>query len=197
MIENISIANVSSFGAESQEFGPLREVNFTYGANGSGKTTISRIIAGEEGFSHCPITWEGGTALEPFVYNRDFVERHFRQELKGIFTLGEADDAVLRRLEAATAERDDLQKNIQGKNRTLSGEDGNGGKKGELEALANVFSGQCWQLKVRYDADFEAASRAVSAPVPCRIARCRQRVAERISGAPAACHGLAPMAPNH
>ena len=47
--------------------------------NGTGKTTISRVIAGEPGHHHCKLAWQGGTPLERMVYNQDFVDRNFNQ----------------------------------------------------------------------------------------------------------------------
>lgn len=157
MIEQISIANVTSYGATSQPFGPLKPINFVYGANGSGKTTISRIIDGENGFTHCPVTWAGGTALEALVYNRHFVDQNYHQELRGIFTLGEADVATIQQIEDTAKRRDKLQEEILAKKVVLSGEDGNSGKKGELASLAASFTDQCWVLKGKYDANFKAA----------------------------------------
>lgn len=157
MIEQIAIGNVTSYGAGVQTFGPLKPINFVYGANGSGKTTISRIIDAEAGFTHCLISWAGGNALETLVYNRHFVEQNFHPELRGIFTLGEADAAIIQQIEEATKRRDELQKELQAKGVALSGEDGNGGKKGELASLTASFTEQCWVLKGKYDATFKAA----------------------------------------
>ncbi|BDX03465.1 hypothetical protein MACH16_22130 [Marinomonas pontica] len=69
----------------------LRRINYIFGANGTGKTTISRVIAGDQGYDHCQLVWQGGGALERMVYNRDFVDRNFNQDgpLQGVFTLGE------------------------------------------------------------------------------------------------------------
>ena len=57
----------------------LRPINYIFGANGTGKTTISRVIAGEQGHDHCQLAWQGGTSLERMVYNQDFVDRNFNQ----------------------------------------------------------------------------------------------------------------------
>lgn len=45
MISHIQIANMASYGVEPQKMASLKATDFIYGANGSGKTTISRIIA--------------------------------------------------------------------------------------------------------------------------------------------------------
>ena len=91
MIKEISIANVATFDAQPEKLDGLSQFNYLFGSNGTGKTTISRVIADEDSFPTCKVTWRGGTKLQPMVYNRDFVERNFNQsaELKGVFTLGE------------------------------------------------------------------------------------------------------------
>ena len=131
MIEGIRIKSVASFGADEQTIDGLSNNNFFYGSNGSGKTTISRVIADEDGYPECSVTWRGGNKLETLVYNRDFVDKNFNSdsELKGIFTLGEKNEADLKAIEDAKAEADKLETDIQGKKRILAGEDGNGGKK--------------------------------------------------------------------
>lgn len=62
MIEGIRIKSVASFGAEAQSIDGLSNNNFFYGANGSGKTTISRVIADEDDYPECSVTWRGGQA---------------------------------------------------------------------------------------------------------------------------------------
>lgn len=49
----------------------LRLVNYFFGANGTGKTTISRVIAQSTGHDHCRLVWQSGTPLNRMVYNRD------------------------------------------------------------------------------------------------------------------------------
>jgi Fe-S cluster assembly ATPase SufC len=89
MIRRIHIKNTATFGQSPEKMDDLTEINFIYGSNGTGKTTISRIIANAAAYPDCAVTWRGGITLETLVYNRDFVERNFNQpdELNGIFTL--------------------------------------------------------------------------------------------------------------
>ncbi|WP_394129504.1 AAA family ATPase [Shewanella maritima] len=90
MIKEIHIVPTVATYINQVSLTDLRTINFIFGANGTGKTTISRVIAGSDGYSHCPLSWQGDIALERMVYNRDFVERNFNQEraLQGVFTLG-------------------------------------------------------------------------------------------------------------
>ena len=165
MIEGIKIKSVASFGDEEQEIEGLSQNNFFYGPNGSGKTTISRLIADVDAdeYSKCSVIWRGGNKLETLVYNRDFVDKNFNSdaELKGIFTLGEKNEADLMAIKDAKAEFDDLEADIQGKKMTLFGDDGNRGKEAELAHLESEFEEQCWTLKGKYDDDFKEAFKGV------------------------------------
>jgi len=91
MIESIIIAKTATFGDTPEKLDGLSQFNFLFGSNGTGKTTVSRVIADETKFPTCNVTWKAGTKLQPLVYNHDFIERNFNQsaELKGVFTLGE------------------------------------------------------------------------------------------------------------
>lgn len=67
-------------------------INFFFGKNGAGKTSISREIELGEG-----ITWNTGESAENYeilVYNQDFIDSHFKtlDRLKGIFSLSEGDE---------------------------------------------------------------------------------------------------------
>src|SRR6185369_3386027 len=106
MIESISIAGTATFGPEPEVLTGLSQFNFLFGSNGTGKTTVSRVIADVNSFPTCNVTWKAGTKLLPLVYNRDFVERNFNQtpELKGVFTLGDKQHDTLTKIATAKAE---------------------------------------------------------------------------------------------
>jgi wobble nucleotide-excising tRNase len=157
MINQIDIEKVTSYRTPAQTLGPLKAINFIYGANGSGKTTISKVLAGISEFAHCPITWRGGIPLETLVYNRDFVEQNFHEEMRGIFTLGQPDKETIEQIDAAVKRRDELVAEIVKKNAILGDADKNDGKIGELASLRATFVEQCWTLKKKYDGDFSGA----------------------------------------
>ena len=160
MIENILIKNEASFDKIGHSISDLKKINFFDGPNGSGKTTISRVIDNENIYPECNLSWKSGNQLKTLVYNRDFVSRTFNpdEELKGVFTLGEQEDGVIKAIKFAKKDRDDIAKKIVEKNKTLKGEDGNCGKILELETLENEFTEQCWgQLKQKYDDEFKGA----------------------------------------
>ena len=159
MIESISIAEVATFGSSAEVLNELSQFNFVFGANATGKTTISRIIAEEGAFPTCKVDWKGGTKMQPMVYSRDFVEKNFNQsaELKGVFTLGEKNLDILSKIAAAKGELDQLTKKIENLNAGLSGEDGTGGKNGDLVVLEAELEAKCWAQKQRHDPKLQGA----------------------------------------
>lgn len=159
MIESIEINGIATYANVSENLNGLSKFNFIYGSNGSGKTTITRVIAKETAFPACKVTWKGGTRLQAMVYNRDFVEENFNQsaELKGIFTLGQQNINTLNKIGTAKAELDVLTGEIEKLNVALQGQDGAGGKKGELAALEEEFKEKCWAQKQKHDAKLSGA----------------------------------------
>ena len=159
MIEAISIAQVATYSDMPEVLNALSQFNFLFGSNGTGKTTISRVIADETAFPTCRVTWKGGTKLQTLVYNSDFVERNFNQssEIKGVFTLGEKQADTLAKIATGKAELDEFTRTIESLTHTLQGTDGVGGKKGELTTLEENFKNKCWAQKQKHDAKLQGA----------------------------------------
>jgi wobble nucleotide-excising tRNase len=155
MIESITVHNDASY-ANAQPFNGLKQINFVYGANGSGKTTISRIIADQSASPRSMIHWKNGKPLETLVYNSDFVARTFVPQMKGIFTLGEESAETLQKIEDANGQVNDYW-TVIGSLRTALGIDDNSGKRGELTALRVKFEEHCWGIKSRHDQHFKGA----------------------------------------
>ena len=153
MIESIRIAGVASYSKSPEFLTGLSKFNFLYGSNGSGKTTISRVIADDGGFPTCSVTWNG-TKLQTMVYNRDFVTKNFSQssELKGIFTLGEKNIDSIKQIAIAKSELDAITKKIEYMHFVLHGKDGSGGKMGDLAALDEKFRVKCWSSYTKHKA---------------------------------------------
>ncbi len=158
MIKTIKLAGVASYGSDPETLAELEELNFFYGANGSGKTTISRVIASPEKYSTCLVEWEQGNERRPVVYNRDFISENFDQsiQLRGVFTLGSEHKVTLESIRSEKEAVDGVQTKIRGLKNTLEGEGGVGGKKGELAELEAEFSATCWAQKQKHDGKLSA-----------------------------------------
>lgn len=155
MIETIVVCNDASYNAP-QTMAALKPLNFIYGANGSGKTTISRIIGETSAYPRASIQWKDARPVETLVYNVDFVRKTFVTQMRGIFTLGEESADILEKIESAKAQVFDYWSAIGNLQNNL-GQDENSGKRGELKTLRANFEEQCWGVKQRHDAHFKGA----------------------------------------
>ena len=159
MIESITIADEASFGSTPEVMDGLSQFNYVFGSNATGKTTISRVIANENSLSSCKVTWKRGTKLQPMVYNLDFIDKNFHQSaaLKGVFTLGEKNEDILQRIAVTKIEIDTLTEKIEALTQGLQGDDGTGGKIGELTVLESELKDKCWAQKQKHDASLQGA----------------------------------------
>lgn len=120
MINSIEIKNIATFDSTHGIITDLKKVNFFYGANGSGKTTISRVLANPSSYNESKISWENDEAGDIIVYNHDFVKRNFNSssEIPGIYTLGEGSIEIEKKIEQL---RDDYKKKQDEKKKVLNG----------------------------------------------------------------------------
>ncbi|GIU01994.1 AAA family ATPase [Shewanella morhuae] len=137
----------------------LRRINYIFGANGTGKTTISRVIARTVGHEHCSLAWRGGVELLCMVYNRDFVEQNFNQNgpLQGVFTLGENQVEAERDIAGLQPAIEKANDQISSLNNQLNGEDSQSGKCKELAELEPILRDKCWKQKQLHDEHFQVA----------------------------------------
>ncbi|MBL4603199.1 MAG: AAA family ATPase [Emcibacteraceae bacterium] len=161
MISKITIKETGSYGIESQEMFDLKKINFIYGSNGSGKTTISRVLANQDQIrltpsadtigSNCEVAWHQSNPMEILVYNRDFVEKHFNPnaEVMGIYTFGDNVEvsAVIKDKNNDIAVLSDKVVNYK---KVLAGDNGDGGKEKEKTDLDSELVEMCWKKKSEY-----------------------------------------------
>ena len=149
MISKIILDKIATYA--SIEFEPSK-VNYIYGGNGTGKTTISKVIANKANYPDCFIEI-ADDAVDRCVYNRDFVKEHFSQSssVKGIFTLGKDTKDAQEYIEKKKAELDRLNENIKGNQENI--------KKLDLDYQTEVesFDKLAWGLKKRYESSFREA----------------------------------------
>ncbi|SCB53261.1 Wobble nucleotide-excising tRNase [Bradyrhizobium yuanmingense] len=157
VLQEIIVAGTASYSTEGQKLTSLKPINFIFGTNGAGKTTISRFINHPDSHPSCTLNWEKGQVVTCRVYNSDFVARNYAPQLPGIFTLGEAERETLDNVEKANGRVKDLEDGIAQLNGTLGPTDGSSGKRGELRALRTKFEADCWKIKGKYDPHFKDA----------------------------------------
>ncbi|WP_417794471.1 AAA family ATPase [Terasakiella pusilla] len=158
MISKVTIKNVASYSEEGQELTELKKVNFLFGTNGCGKTTISRVINDPTSYDQCSVNWDG-PELETYVYNRDFVENNFSQtkELKGIFTLGEEGTELVKEIKEAKDELAKCRALIDNYTNKRGNEIDKSGTIGERDQLNKQFLEDAWKFKKKYEKDFRHA----------------------------------------
>lgn len=160
MIESISLSNIATYSPDkSEEIVNLKPINFFYGANGAGKTTISRLIENPAISTHSRIKWLRNSQIPAMIYNNDFITSNFTdsKELQGVFTLGKAEQAELDRLALL---KDERKRHEQMKTKSvilLDGEDGRTGKNAELVSLEAKLVARCWEQKTKHDEHFKGA----------------------------------------
>ena len=101
MIREITINGIATYTENEQKLENLGKINFVFGSNGSGKTTISRILASPERYPSCSVNWENDVALCTRVYNADFVDENFKSDdsIPGIFTLGSEENGIKQKID--------------------------------------------------------------------------------------------------
>lgn len=92
MIEKIVMRKCATYSPEGALIENCQRVNFFYGPNGSGKSTISNFLQDPcaQQYRDCKIEWENDTVVDVVVYNRNFREKNFKENIDGVFTLGQA-----------------------------------------------------------------------------------------------------------
>ena len=90
-----------------EEFEPTF-INFFFGRNGAGKSTISEIIQTDNG-----ITWRSGESAAQYnvlAYDQKFISDHFSNydDLAGVFTLNKVNIEIQKKLDQLAKDKDKL-----------------------------------------------------------------------------------------
>ncbi|KAA3618721.1 MAG: hypothetical protein DWQ05_07095 [Calditrichaeota bacterium] len=141
MIQSISIKNIATFDNQGVQINDLKKVNFIYGANACGKTTISNFVhdSSDSKFSNCSLTWQNDLLLKVLVYNKEFRVKNFgKGKLNGVFTLGEATADQIKEIEKKNDELKIIKAEGLQKRETLDKQ------KKIKEELVNSFKETTW-----------------------------------------------------
>lgn len=160
MIESITLSGIATYSPVTPEaIQNLKALNYFYGANGAGKTTISRLINNPALSTASKVTWVKGNPIPALVYNNDFIAANFTdsKQFKGVFTLGQAEQAQLDHLEDLKKERDRHALFKTKAQENLNGPDGKSGRIAEKNTLEEKLVGRCWEQKQKHDDEFQGA----------------------------------------
>lgn len=117
MLEQIEIKKVASYDETGIQINDLKRVNFIYGANGCGKTTISNFLLNQINpkYLECSSKWKNNTPLKTLVYNKAFREVNLgKGKLEGIFTLGQASTEQVALIESKSEQLKQIKKDGDG-----------------------------------------------------------------------------------
>lgn len=111
MIESIDLPDSFPFSSGRQKLEDLKSVCYIFGGNGTGKTTISRLIKKDSdrldaNSTPCSIHLTGPLNTRIYVYNRDFMAENFSASLDvpGVFTLGKDSIQIQKDIKALNEE---------------------------------------------------------------------------------------------
>lgn len=155
MLEQIEIKKVASYDYTGIQITNLKKVNFIYGANGCGKTTISNFLHNdsEPKFETCALSWKNEQVLKTLVYNKGFRERNFgKGKIGGIFTLGEASTDEIKTIEDKVEELTVIKADGAKKRETLNTQTQ------KKETLESNFKEASWtKIYKKYETVFKEA----------------------------------------
>lgn len=154
MITRITLKNIASYDDTGSVIQDLSAVNFLYGTNGSGKTTISRYLHSvncevqSTDFADCQI--ESDDDCEVVVYNQDFKNKIYQTgKLPGVFTIGEDTIEHVSKIEQLKEEKQ--KKSDYLKKRKLTLEE----KESEQKGILAEYKEAAWEILGDYQKDFQ------------------------------------------
>lgn len=132
------VLNEATF--HNQEFAPTY-VNFLFGNNGSGKSTIAKVIKEK---SPSKLVWEAGRTADDFtllVYNEEFIKKNIASYggMPGVFTISEQNHAIQQQIEDATGQLGVAQTTFSQASTKL------GEQEGLMKKLYDTFQNICWE----------------------------------------------------
>lgn len=113
-------------------------INFFFGKNGTGKSTIGRAIEANEG-----LTWKDGINHHNYsvlVYNKDFIDANIKshENLPGVFTINKQNIEIENQIRENTTEKNSLNESLEKLSTAKKDKDT------EDERLLTTFQNTCW-----------------------------------------------------
>lgn len=148
MIKNISLKNIATYDHNGIAMEELKKINFIYGNNGTGKTTLSEYLRmpETETFSECMTDWDD-RELKVCVFNRKFVNENFEEDnsIKGIFTLGKESVELQTQISELRVKIKQHEESERGLSDNISE------RKIEINKIIETFRQSCWEIKLSID----------------------------------------------
>lgn len=155
MISSLTIKNVASYeNANPVVITDLKKVNFFFGFNGSGKSTIAKYLRNlgldisqqNSTFTHCSNVGYNISLHQVLTFNEDFIEENFKRssDFKGVFSLNQTNTVIDQQISAeeSNIQSFEVQKSkYQSKIESIEGD-----KRLKTEELLNY----CWHQRMTF-----------------------------------------------
>lgn len=159
MLESINIKKIATYDDAGIQITDLKKINFIYGANGSGKTTVTKLIDNptETIFADCSLVWRNGIKLKALVFNKDFREANFMKgTIEGVFTLGQATKEEIEAIKQMQVQLSEIKENGIRKKTSLEN------ISQRNQELEDEYKENAWvDIYKKYENDFKEAFRGV------------------------------------
>ncbi len=150
MLNKIKLHKTACYN-EVVEFEP-KEINYFFGSNGVGKSSLGKVISNISSYPSCEINW-ASSPVDIKIYNKQFVKDSFSQsnQIKGIFTLGKDLTDTQNFIEETNKKIGELNTKIEGLVKSQTQHE----KK--LSAKVSEMQEKAWSLKRKYEDVFKPA----------------------------------------
>ncbi|APC11833.1 MULTISPECIES: AAA family ATPase [Providencia] len=156
MIESFSLKNVATYDENGVTIKNLNKINFIYGGNGCGKTTISNFLTdtSDTKYTNCNINWKNNSPLQTLVYNKSFRDKNFgSSDIAGVFTLGQASTEEIEKINNKKRDAEKEKEGVSTLRKTLDS-----AEKSIIEKEL-TFTEIAWKTYRKYQGDFKEAFR--------------------------------------
>jgi len=152
MITKIILKKVASYGEDPAILETDKKINFIYGLNGTGKTTISKYLQNKDDLNFCNCSVEGINNEKILVYNQKFIDDNFylSPTQKGIFSLKSENKEAKEKIDNATEEIKKLNAQIKNDELKTGLQFDLKKKQNDIENLQNTAEVKTWEIKTKY-----------------------------------------------
>lgn len=160
MLKNLTLSGLECFGNAPLPIDDLRAATFIFGANGSGKTSISRSLAQSTRERWDRQTWRGDRSGDVLVYNKDFADRFLDSHIKGVFLMGEESQELHEELDALKGPRGARAEAVRRRDGCATNLDR---ANAELAAARATFESEAWRHKPEIPVQLQPAFKGSNA----------------------------------
>lgn len=157
MITEISCDGIPCFGTTGQKLAALQKINVVDGPNGSGKTSISRLLA-SGGPSSTVI--RSAQDVDVRVFNRTYINEVLASPIPGVFVLGDGAEGVVKRISELEGEKGEIpqaRKKLEKKQKTLGTDAEPSSVRGQIVAAEAAAREGVWSAKAAIDESIREA----------------------------------------